>query len=263
MRIYRVLVTLLVLSGCTGTPQYQPDQLDLSQLDSIPEGQVIGDTISVHLGLPDSKLGGYIDYRIASMLDTKMLSGALEQVISKSGLFGQVVPYEADYVLDTWIQSIYYHADSSATTIHSIWRLIRVKDGKVLLCDKVDASVENLKEPPASVSASLRKLFLTGTGMLTDPSGSHVAMLASTGLWPSMGPAIPEKFADWKKVALQNWSKLHTSMSLSEVEEVIGPIKTSGGLQYSYKSETTELLTTSIYTVVFINGRLSRWEMRK
>ena len=198
------------------------------------------------------------------------LKVVLEKATVQKGLFQRVEQGDADYVLDVWVVNAVHElkilGEGYVIDMTAIWRLTRVKDGKVIFCDFVNghgaAHAVGTNAYVLSLEAATREMIQKGLLDLSDRSTEHLAAKSVAGNRPSMGPAVPEGFAKWSGDVRQNWPKLRMGLPIDAVEAFIGPAITSGAIvKFNTKGYTQEY-ETSIYTLVFINGKLSRWELR-
>ena len=85
-----------------------------------------------------------------------------------------------------------------------------------------------------SLVAALKDVIQNGMGALADTSKENLAAIHVAGIRPSMGSAVPEGLRAWEEKVKKNWSNLRKDLSLKEVENIIGPVKTSGALEKIY-----------------------------
>lgn len=184
-----------------------------------------------------------IGYDLPLSVDNAMLETALKESVAKSAIFTRVEQKNADYVLDVWVDGIESHQpfagmDDYGARAFSIWRLTRVVDGKVLVCDFVDGNglINTMVSAPRTKSlvAALKDVIKNGLRILADTSKEHLSSMHIAGIRPSMGLAVPEGLRAWEATVKQNWSKLRKGFSLEEVENIIGPVRTSGALERIY-----------------------------
>jgi ABC-type uncharacterized transport system auxiliary subunit len=205
---------------------------------------------------------------LGNMFDSSKLRAALEKAIAQKGLFRRIEKGDADYVLDVWVIDAIRRFKAEGMTIEmtAIWRLIRATDGKVIICDFTNGhGASHAFGANAAVQATqdaAREMIEKGLLVLSDSSKEHLSALSMAGLRSSMGPAMPEGFTQWSGNVRQNWSKLRMGLTIDEVETFIGPVETSGAIVNYYTKGYSQMYETGIYTLVFINGKLSRWELR-
>ncbi len=268
-RFLTVLAILVVLGGCATVKTTHNDFIPQSFIPPAPIQKYQG-TINVQVSVPlYTTMKSYIPrMKISDWMDNKKLKVALENTIMQNGLFSQVSQSSADYVLDIWVENIHnglqVFGQGFMFDMFSIWRLIRTADGAVLLCDEVKGhgashGIGSRAYPPA-LSAAAREMIQNGLTMLVDQS-PHLSALPKAELWSSTGPALPVGYAKWVDHVRQNWSKLEMGLTFEEVDRFIGPIKNSRAIIDQYTEGATEGYLTSIYRVVFINGKLSLWEL--
>lgn len=200
------------------------------------------------------------------IVNAAMLKDALQQSIIKHGTFSQISHGSADYVLDVWVEKevndLQYAGGGYIFDVSATWRLTRVRDGKVIVCDFVNghggSHAFGVSAPRLSLGAAMREMIQNGLAMLADQSHPHLTAMSSAGLRPSMGPVVPEGLGPVVERIRQNWSKLTMGMNVAEVQRLFGPI---GSMSWVYTNGYTEVYSSNIYRLVFISGRLSNWEL--
>jgi hypothetical protein len=269
-----LLVIIVVITGCAS----------ITYKDLVPQPAVLppgnqqpGGTVNVQsMIIPEYVEGGQalpsgrVKMPLRNFVSNDMLKEALEEAVAANNLFARVERGNADYVLDVWVEKAENHSPTMGfgeftADFSSIWRLTRVGDGKVLVCDFVDGhgSIKSGMAPLRhSIIAGMRDMIWNGLLVLSDRSKEHLAAMPAAGIRKSMGPAVPEGLTGWAEDVKKNWSKIHMGMTMEEVESCIGPVKTSGALVKYYTKGYTQAYETGIYTLVFISGKLSRWELR-
>ena len=260
-----LIVLFFILAACFSCAGPTYKELVPSSPTAAP-GRNFAGTVNVQSAITLS--GDSIRYINVVTNDT--LITALREAVSQRALFSLVNSGNADYVLDVWVEKLdnqapamgigTYTADAS-----SVWRLTRASDGKVILCDFVDGRgiiTSGMAPRRQSLLAALRSMIENGLAALSDGSKEHLGARSLAGLRPSMGSVVPEGYAQWSANVKRNWPKLRMGLTFAEVEACIGPVKTSGALVKTYSQGYTEEYDTGLYTVVFLNGKLSRWELR-
>jgi hypothetical protein len=213
---------------------------------------------------------GRLTLPLKRYVDNDMLEKALEESVANSSLFTRVEQKNADYVLDVWVEEAKNYTPTMGlghftADFSSIWRLTRVRDGKVLICDFVNGHgiiKSGMRPMQRSLFAGLQDMIQNGLLVLSDSAKEHFGARSVARIRPSMGPAVPEGLTPWADNIKKNWSKLRMGLTLEEVESFIGPVKTSGALVSFYRKDYTQEYDTGLYTIVFLNGKLSRWELR-
>lgn len=200
---------------------------------------------------------------VTHLVDNSKFKIALEKTISQTGLFSRISQGGADYVLDVWVEKIdvdvQYFGEGWVFNMTSIWRLTRVMDGKVLVCDFVYGHGASrggnvtLLAMDFATSDTIKKGLL----MLADRSTDHMSAMSIAGTRVSMGPVGTVVMTQSEELVKQNWSKLHMGLTVEEVENLVGPFRGDS----SIPSGATHEYKTNLFTVVFINGKLSRWEL--
>jgi hypothetical protein len=117
-------------------------------------------------------------------------------------------------------------AGESTAGVFSIWRLTRLSDGKVLVCDLVDGrgtiNDRGLAPSKRSMIAAIQNMIQNGVATLSDQSNAHLSAVDAAGSRSSIGP--------WVNNVMQNWSKLRAGMTLAEVDGIIGPVRSGGAI---------------------------------
>ena len=273
--LFLMLIIVTAMTGCAALTH--KDLVPQQSVNSSRSNPQFNGTANVHsIIIPEFIEGGQalpsgrLTLLLKRYVDNDMLEKALEESVANSGLFTRVEQKNADYVLDVWVEEAknytptmgigYFTADFS-----SIWRLTRVSDGKVFVCDFVNGHAvikKGMRPMQRSLFAGLQVMIQNGLLVLSDTSKEHFGARSVAGIRPSMGPAVPEGFAPWADNVKKNWSKLRMGLTLEEVESFIGPVKTSGAMVRAYAKDYTQEYDTGLYTIVFLNGKLSRWELR-
>jgi hypothetical protein len=154
-----------------------------------------------------------------SMYNSGILREALEKTIGKTGLFQRIEQNNADYVLDVWILDSFRSPKAATVSnemfITSIWRLTRVKDGKVIIC----AFVNGHGKWAGSIEKATQDMIQNGLVVLTDKSRPLTAMNVASD-WPSMGSVITEGYSKFK----ENWGLLQKGMTEQNVRKLITSI---------------------------------------
>lgn len=225
-------------------------------------------------------------------INRHMLKETVEKEIARNNIFTKVEQGNADYTLDIWVENEavkvpFMGFGEFTADIASIWRLTRVSDGKVLLCEFVagHGSIEKPVMAPSqkSMVAAIQNMIQDGLTKLTDQSKASLSAESAAGIRPSIKP--------WATNVRKNWYRLKAGLTLDEVENIIGPVRTSGAiLDYlKFKIEGRrfvlgyddiairkwENLTsnqiaadshdyqcrTDIFTLVFTDDKLTRWKL--
>jgi hypothetical protein len=261
---------MMVIGGCAASTT--ADDFVPKTIAPTANAQRLAGSVNVQASVPQQtslSSSVFMDVSVYAGLDATKLKAALEKSITQSGVFSQVDQGNADYVLDVWVEKIDDRleivGEGFIFDMTSIWRLTRVKDGKVLLCDYAKghgaARGVGTGAYPPSISAATRDMVQKGLTMLSDRSGGHLSAISKAGLRASMGPVMPEGVGQLVESVERNWSQLRTGLSIEQVEELLGPFRTNGAVVQQHSSKYTQEYTTGQYTVVFINGKLSRWEL--
>lgn len=263
------------LAGCSALTH--KDLMPEQPAGAVRTGPLFDGTVSAHsMMIPEFIEGGQalpsgrLTLRLKNYVDNDTLGKGLSESVANSSLFTRVAPKNADYVLDVWVEEAKNYTPTMGighftADFSSIWRLTRVRDGKVLVCDYVKGQgiiKSGMRPMQRSLFAGLQDMIQNGLLILSDASKEHAAASAIARIRPSMGAAVPEGLTQWSDNVKNHWPKLRMGLTLEEVERVIGPVKTSGALVRYYSQGYTQEFDTGLYTVVFLNGKLSRWELR-
>lgn len=240
-----LLAVVILVTACASVPRYKElvPQHSVSSSHTIPH---FNGTVEVRSIIKPERMGFDIrnDLPIQAYVDDIMLETALIESVANTALFTRVEQKKADYVLDVWVdyvesyQPLFGIGDYGAR-VFSIWRLTRVSDGKVLVCDFVDGKglINTMVSAPRTKSlvAALKDMIQTGLRSLADTSNKRFSANSVARIRPSMGSAVPEGLRAWEDKVKKNWSNLRKDLSLEEVENIIGPVRTSGALERIYQ----------------------------
>jgi hypothetical protein len=276
----QVLLQLIILSflimligGCTRAIPTTPDDFVPRSISSAINGQRIEGSVNVQARIPGVAIHSDVDIDLIRKniflhffdhLDETKLKIALEKTIAQNGIFSEINQGNADYVLDVWIESIRlnsgFHGNGYIVDMFSIWRFTRTKDGKVLVCDFVNSHDDSRSFSLwPQLNVATREIIQKGLTILLDKSEGHLSAMSKASHRHSMGPIVPEGYTEWVDHVIQNWSKLKMGLTIDEVENLIGSIRANNE---QYKKDATERYITDIYTLIFISGQLSRWELK-
>lgn len=273
--LFLMLIIVATTTGCAALTH--KDLVPQQSVNSRQSNLQFNGTANVHsIIIPEFIEGGQalpsgrLTLLLRRYVDNDMLEKALEESVANSGLFALVEQKNADYVLDVWVEGAKNYTPTMGighftADFSSIWRLTRVRDGKVLVCDFVNGHgiiKSGMRPMQRSLFAGLQDMIQNGLLVLSDSTKEHLAAKPLAGIRPSMGTAVPEGLTQWADNIKTNWSKLRMGLTLEEVESIVGPVKTSGALVSSYRKDYTQEYDTGLYTIVFLNGKLSRWELR-
>jgi hypothetical protein len=191
---------------------YMPDNIEPYPVLDVYAGPVVRNFT------PDNSRG-----RVA-LFDSRMLRGALEKAVAQQRLFKGIEQGDADYLLDVWVIEairlfdVFGEGMSIDTT--AIWRLTRVKDGKVIFCDfSRGHGASRALGTNAYVSAmesATREMIQNGLSKLSGRS-APLAAAHIAGDWPGTGSMVPEGYRKMK----ENWSKLRKGMTEQEVRQMM------------------------------------------
>jgi hypothetical protein len=258
-----LLALAAVLAGCASITS---NDLIPQSIILPPNNHRLEGSVNVQALIYPEYSDGARHFPASPIVNAAMLKDALQKSIMKHGTFTQVSQGSADYVLDVWVEKevndLQYAGGGYIFDVAATWRLTRVRDGKVLVCDFVKghgaSHAFGVSAPRVSLGAATREMIQNGLAMLADQSSPHLAAMASAGFRPSMGPVVPEGLGPVVERIRQNWSKLTMGMNIAEVERLFGPI---GSMSWTYTNGYTEVYSSNIYRLVFINGRLSNWAL--
>jgi hypothetical protein len=273
--LFILLIIVTLMTGCSALTY--KDLMPQQPVNSSRSNPQYNGTANVHsIITPEFIEGGQalpsgrLTLLLKRYVDNDLLEKALQESVANSTLFTRVEQKNADYVLDVWVEEAKNYTPTMGighftADFSSIWRLTRVNDGKVLVCDFVNGHgviTSGMRPMQRSLFAGLQDMIQNGLLVLSDTSKEHFAARSVAGIRPSMGPAVPEGLTQWTNNVKKNWSKLRMGLTFEEVESFIGPVKASGALVRFYRKDYTQEYDTGLYTIVFLNGKLSRWELR-
>jgi hypothetical protein len=162
-------------------PQSFPNNMQIQKIEG---------TINVRTSVPSCTTNPtYVPMNIDEWLDSKKLKEAIEKSIAQHSIFSQVSQGNADYVLEVWVEKIQNVLEISGEgfifDLMSIWRLTRVKDGKVVACEFVKGhggsrGFASSAYPP-SISAATRTMVQKGLFAIFDQSQSHLSAMSTAG----------------------------------------------------------------------------------
>jgi len=273
-----VIAAAFIVTG-VGCASLNPDNFLPKSIAPAGNDQRIDGSVNVQAFVPESSEGKvqiegeYVPPakrgRVA-LFPSGKLRVALEKAIAQKGLFQRIEQGNADYVLDVWVENaireIKYVGEGYIIDMTAIWRLTRARDGKVIFCDFANGhGASHAFGTSAYVQAletATREMIQKGLFVLSDRSTEHLAATYVAGNRPSMGNVVPEGIVQMIENIKKNWSKLSMSMTVDEVEKLLGPV-TSGTAARVYTKGYTKEYSNNMYRLVFINGKLSLWELYK
>jgi hypothetical protein len=177
---------VMVLSGCAGSttyvdlmPQSFPDNMKIQKIEG---------TVNVRTSVPTGTTNPtYKKMNVDDWLDGKKLREAIEKSVVQQTIFSQVSQGSADYVLEVWVEKIQNVLDIGGEgfvfDLMSIWRLTRVKDGQVVVCEFVKghggANGFAARAYPPGISAATRNMVQKGLFAISDQSQSHLTAMST------------------------------------------------------------------------------------
>lgn len=179
---------VIFMNGCAGSTTY----VDLMP-QSFPGNmkiQKVEGSINVRTSVPTGTTNPtYKKMDVDDWVDGKKLKEAIEKSIVQYSVFSQVSQGNADYVLEVWVEKIQNILDIGGEgfvfDLMSIWRLTRVKDGKVVACEFVKghggAHGFAARAYPPGISAATRNMIQKGLFAISDQSQSHLSALSTAG----------------------------------------------------------------------------------
>jgi len=176
------------LNGCAGSttyvdlmPQSFPNNMTIQKV----EGSInVRTTVPTHTTNPTFKSMDVDDW-----IDSKKLKEAIEKSIEQHAIFSQVSQGNTNYVLEVWVEKIQNVLDvfgeGFVFDLTSIWRLTRVNDGKVIVCEfvKGHAGARGFasRAYPPGISAATRDMMQKGLFAISDQSQSHLTAMTTAG----------------------------------------------------------------------------------
>jgi hypothetical protein len=188
MQIITLSVIAVCLYGCASPTTYE-DLMPQSFSTDLKINKNEG-SINVRTSVPSSTTNPtYKPMDTSEWLDSQKLKQAIEQSIVKNPLFSQVNQGSADYVLEVWVEKIQNVLEITGEgfifDLVSIWRLTRVKDGKVVVCEFVKGHGASRKMAdsayPPGISAATRIMIEKGLFAISDQSQSHLSAMSTAG----------------------------------------------------------------------------------
>jgi len=246
-RSFILLTIIMLVTGCASTYKDLIPQQPVGSPRSTP---LFNGSVEIHSIIKPERMGFDIAYDlpIGAYVNSIMLETALIESIANSAIFTRVEQKRADYVLDVWIDDVESHQPGTgigaySAKVFSIWRLTRVLDGKVLVCDFVDGSglINTMVSAPRTKSlvAALKDVIQNGLRVIADTSNEHFSANPVARIRPSMGSAVPEDLREWENKVQKNWPNLRQGLSMKQVENIIGPVRTCGSLERIYQKFKT------------------------
>ena len=187
---------VIFMTGCAGSttyvdlmPQLFPGNMKIQKIEG---------SINVWTSVPTGTTNPtYKKMDVDDWLDGKKLKEAIEKSIVQHAIFSQVSQGSADYVLEVWVEKIQnvleITGEGFVFDLMSIWRLTRVKNGKVIACEFVKghggAHGFAARAYPPGVSASTRNMVQKGVFAISDQSQSHLSAMSTAGSRPGIARA--------------------------------------------------------------------------
>jgi hypothetical protein len=270
LTILMLSALMMIIAGCySPATSTTPDNFVPRPAAVTMNKQRLDGSVNVQAMVPTkTDSSSYLPMDVSWCVDGAKLKAALEKSITQNGAFLQVEQGNADYVLDVWVDNIQdrieFVGEGFIFEMTSIWRLTRAKDGKILVCDFVTGHGGTHGSPPKcyeeALSAATREMIQKGLAALSDNPENHLSALSKAELRGSMGPAMPEGLRQFAEKVKLNWSQLRTGLSIDEVDNLLG---FKMAIVDEYISEHTHRYTTGLYTLAFIDGKLSLWQLQK
>jgi hypothetical protein len=184
-----MILTLMAAGGGCSFSKPTPDKL--VPAIKVANNQRMEGSVNVQAVVFESILSYWIE--------NGTLRVALEKAITKNGLFSEIKQGNADYVLDVWVEKregVGFMFDDHRVDITSIWRLTKIKDGKVLVCDYAyghsTSYAVGIHGNRLAMEAATREMIQNGLLILSDRSTRHLSAMSTAGNRPSMGDVVPE-----------------------------------------------------------------------
>jgi hypothetical protein len=226
-RTFRLITLLIIALGTASCATITSNDLIHESASAAPGNQRFEGTVNVQFAV----IVTLPSWSRHPFINASMLKEAVEKAITKTNLFTRVEQQTADYVLDIWMdkQSVrlpMMGVGESTAGVFTIWRLTRLSDGKVLVCDLVDGrgTINDRDFAPSkrSMIAAIQNMIQNGVATLSDQSNAHLSAVDAAGSRSSIGR--------WGNNVMQNWSKLRSGMTLAEVDGIIGPVRSGGAI---------------------------------
>ncbi len=277
LSILAIIAVLFITGGCISL---NPDNLLPQSITPVAKDKRFDGTVNVQAFVP------FISRGKVNLSFNGGLSGrvrvASEQAIAQKGLFQRIEQGDADYVLDIWITNVTREikqlGEGYIIDMTTIWRLIRARDGKVIVCDFANghgaARAVGANAHVLAMEASTRDMIQKGLSALSGRA-TPLAALYLVEDWPSMGSVVPEGYKQMK----ENLSKLRPGLTENEVRKMIPSMSNADrredGQFTVYKSpvynqgvvnNALQEVPVSFFpfrTLIFTNNQLIQWELSK
>jgi hypothetical protein len=256
-RLTILLAFLLFATGCATTAITPDDLITQPQpMSTVPDTQRFKGTVNVQFLVMLTIPAGQ-PWELHPYINRFMLKTAVEKAITQNSLFSSVAQNNADYILDIWVHwqelevPIMGFGDFKAH-VRSFWRLTRVRDGKMFgnYVEGHGVISSGMGPSTRSMVAAIQNMIQIGMTGLSEQSQTPLSALSPEGVRPHIEP--------WVANVKQNWRKLRIGMTLDEVENAIGPVRTSGAMLYSLTIKET--IGRSQLNLSLFSPRLAKWE---
>jgi len=187
---------MAVITGCA-TPTNSVDLMPRSFPETMKLGKIDG-SVNVRTTVPPTTTKPtYKHMNVEEYIDNQKLKESIEKTIARDKIFTAVTQGDADYVLEVWVETIQtvldIGGDGFVFDFMSVWRLTRMKDGEVLVCEYVKghggANGFAARAYPPAVSAATRDMNQKGLFAVTDQSKSHLSATSAFRNRPML-PAV-------------------------------------------------------------------------
>lgn len=177
-----MFLLMAMIAGCA-TPTTSADLMPKSFPDNMKIQKIDG-SVNVRTTVPPmTTKPTYKHMNVEEYIDNQKLKESIEKTIEQHKIFSAVTQGSADYILEVWVETIQtvldIGGDGFVFDFMSVWRLTRVKDGEVLVCEYVKghggANGFAARAYPPAVSAATRDMNQKGLFAVADQSKSHLS----------------------------------------------------------------------------------------
>jgi len=188
-----LMASFVTIAGCQPA-SLTADDIIPSVVTGDSSSKQFGGSVNVQAVVPE--IASPMFYvPLSYWIDSEKVKTAIEKSVAQKGLFLRIVPTNADYALDVWIEqaapSLNVFGECFMFDVTSVWRLTRVKDGCVLVCDYVKGHGASQAfagvAQKQSVMRAVRDTIQKGLMMLSDGSTDHLAAISTYESVPRPG----------------------------------------------------------------------------
>jgi hypothetical protein len=183
-----LIAAVVTMAGCQPSPLTVED-ITPPVVPADSGAKRFGGSVNVQTMVPEMTSPTFVA-PLSYWIDSEKLETALVKAVAQKGLFLKVESANADYALDVWIEqvvaSVIFAGDGFDVT--SVWRLTRIKDGSVLVCDYVKghgvSQAFGFEAQKQALKIAMCDTIEKGLAMLSDGSTDHLAAISTRGSVP-------------------------------------------------------------------------------